>query len=286
MSDKPLEQGTMLEIRFEEGRGGHFLLREIGEAIVNISKTLVEVEMALHGESKNGTKGFALEAMQSSNPTLIITGANGEDKSDVFNSILEGTDAIAKKSTDDIAWLQSESALIDYRNLLNVTKSNGRKLTFSSNGRSVNADIKTWHNTETKLHERQSRLRIKSVLGEVKGKLELIDIHNGNKFAIWQEGKNQRIECHFEAESIEQVKTLLDKEVSVNGEIILDQKGEPRSFSQVRSIEEVEPPQAGNLLDLFGSVPDIMGGMTTEEYLRVVRYGEKDDDEGDWRDFR
>ena len=277
MSDKPLEQGTMLEIVFVEGRGGHFSLREIGEAIINISKTLVEVEMALHGESKNGTKGFTLEAMQSSNPTLVITGANGEDKSDVFNSVIEGTDAIAKKSTDDIPWLQSESALIDYRNLLNVTKSNGRRLTFSSNGRSVNADIKTWHNTETRLHERQSRTRIKSVLGEVKGKLELIDIHNGNKFAIWQEGKNQRIECHFEAESIEQVKTLLDKEVCVNGEIILDQQGEPRSIHKIRQIEEMVRQQQRDPNYFFGILPDIMGGMSTEEYLKVVRYGEDGD---------
>ena len=284
MSKKPSKQGAMLKIIFEESRGGHFSLREIGEAIVNISKMLVQVEMALHGESKNGTKGFALEAMQSSDSTLIITGANGEDKSDVFNSVIEGADAIAKKSTDNIAWLQSESALIDYRNLLNVTKSGRRRLRFSANGISVNADIKTWHNTETILHEQQSRPRIKSVLGEVKGRLELIDIHNDNKFAIWQEGKNQRIECHFDADAIEQVKTLLDKEVRVNGEIILDQQGEPKSFTQIRSIEEVEPLQDGNLLDLFGSVPDIMGGMTTEEYLRVVRYGEED--KGDWRDFR
>lgn len=277
MSDKPSEQGTMLKIIFEEGRGGHFSLREIGEAIVNISKMLVEVEMALHGESKNGTKGFALEAMQSSDSTLTITGANGEDKSDVFNSVIEGTDAIAKKSTDTIAWLQSESALIDYRNLLNVTKSGRRKLTFSSNGISVNADIKTWHNTETILHERQSRLRIKSVLGEVKGRLELIDIHNGNKFAIWQEGKNQRIECHFGAESIEQVKTLLDKEVRVNGEIILDQQGEPKSIHKIRQIEKMVRQQQRDPNYFFGILPDIMGGMSTEEYLKVVRYGEDGD---------
>ena len=277
MSDKPSEQGTMLKIVFEEGRGGHFSLCEIGEAIVNISKMLVEVEMALHGESKNGTKGFALEAMQSSDSTLTITGANGEDKSDVFNSVIEGTDAIAKKSTDNIAWLQSESALIDYRNLLNVTKSGRRKLTFSSNGRNVNADIKTWHNTETILHERQSRLRIKSVLGEVKGRLELIDIHNGNKFAIWQEGKNQRIECHFDAESIEQVKTLLDKEVRVNGEIILDQQGEPKSIHKIRQIEKMVRQQQRDPNYFFGILPDIMGGMSTEEYLKVVRYGEDGD---------
>lgn len=274
MSDKPSEQGTMLKIVFEESRGGHFSLREIGEAIVNISKMLVEVEMALHGESKNGTKGFALEAMQSSNSTLIITGANGEDKSDVFNSVIEGADAIAKKSTDDIAWLQSESALIDYRNLLNVTKSGRRKLTFSSNGRNVNADIKTWHNTETILHERQSRSYIKSVLGEVKGRLELIDIHNDNKFAIWQEGKNQRIECHFNADAIEQVKTLLDKEVRVNGEIILDQQGEPKSIHKIRQIEKMVRQQQRDPNYFFGILPDIMGGMSTEEYLKVVRYGE------------
>lgn len=277
MSDKPLEQGTMLKIVFEEGRGGHFSLCEIGEAIVNISKMLVEVEMALHGESKNGTKGFALEAMQSSDSTLTIIGANGEDKSDVFNSVIEGTDAIAKKSTDNIAWLQSESALIDYRNLLNVTKNSGRRLTFSSNGISVNADIKTWHNTETILHEQQSRLRIKSVLGEVKGRLELIDIHNGNKFAIWQEGKKQQIECHFDAESIEQVKTLLDKEVRVNGEIILDQQGEPKSIHKIRQIEKMVRQQQRDPNYFFGILPDIMGGMSTEEYLKVVRYGEDGD---------
>ncbi len=65
-------------------------------------------------------------------------------------------------------------------------------------------------------------------LGSVEGVLEVISIHRGNRFVIYQDGTNKAVSCFYsKLPLLDRIKGALGQRVVASGELFRNAKGEP-----------------------------------------------------------
>jgi hypothetical protein len=113
-------------------------------------------------------------------------------------------------------------------------------------------------------------------IGSVEGTLEVISIHRGNRFVIYQHGTNKAVSCFYaKLPLLEQIKGALGKRVIATGELFRNARGEPIKVkldhdSQLKIFGSDNYP-VYELLQLSGSDPDFTGELSTKEFLRKIR---------------
>ena len=111
-------------------------------------------------------------------------------------------------------------------------------------------------------------------VGSIEGRLEDISIHGKAKYVVYHDRTRRAINCTFPLSQLATVKDALGERVNVYGIIHWNPKGE-----QLR-VEEgdlrILGPQSElpTIEEIGGSDPDLLGGLSTAEYLREVRGGE------------
>ena len=92
-------------------------------------------------------------------------------------------------------------------------------------------------------------------LGSILGELDAINVHRARTATIWDRVSGTPVRWSFSQEETEKVKTLLERYVSVTGDIRYFANGTPRSITNVISFEETSVAEH-SLRAEFGSIPD------------------------------
>jgi hypothetical protein len=110
--------------------------------------------------------------------------------------------------------------------------------------------------------------------GSVEGKLSVISVRSAKKprFEVVTAIAKKAVSCKFDPDLLEDVKAALGRRVIVAGEITYNAKGEPHRLvtdGPIRTLRSsAELPSAR---ELVGAFPDLLGGLTTAEYLEHIR---------------
>ena len=109
-------------------------------------------------------------------------------------------------------------------------------------------------------------------IGSLQGTLEAINVHGSPTVTVWDRVSGSPVRCSIPNEHgwIDHVKDLLEKRVSVTGNIRYFVNGTPRSITSVIAIEDATPdphlPRAE-----FGSIPDERAARDPAKFLQSIR---------------
>ena len=118
----------------------------------------------------------------------------------------------------------------------------------------------------------QLLLKERISMGSIEGKLELISVHAGSrKFNIYQDVTGKAVRCDLPRDMERQVIDALGNRVIVSGIIHRNLEGNPVRVrvERLRNLRSGE--EAPTLDELMGSIPDLTGDQTTEEFIRTMR---------------
>jgi hypothetical protein len=109
------------------------------------------------------------------------------------------------------------------------------------------------------------------VIGSITGRLDSINVHGRHQASLWDELDQRRVTVTFAEADYEAVKAALRQRVELFGVIQEDADG--RAVRLRMQTLEIQPSddQLPTLGSLIGSMPDLTGGMTPEEYLERSR---------------
>jgi hypothetical protein len=110
-------------------------------------------------------------------------------------------------------------------------------------------------------------------IGSVEGVLSVISLKAKKpKFEVVTSIAKKAVSCRFDPKLLDDVKAALGRRVVVMGEITHNSKGEPHRIAMEGPIRilrsSTDLPKAR---DMVGAFPDMLGGMTTAEYLEHIR---------------
>lgn len=109
-----------------------------------------------------------------------------------------------------------------------------------------------------------------SLLGSLEGKLEAVNLHGKTPTTtIWERMSGRPVRVHLSQELKSKAKDLLEHRVLVSGRIKYFANGASRSIVDLKDIRDLDRPY--RLRAEFGSIPDITGDLTTEEFLEAMR---------------
>ena len=118
----------------------------------------------------------------------------------------------------------------------------------------------------------QLLLKERISVGSIEGKLELISVHEGSrKFNVYQDVTGKAVQCDLPRDMEKQVIDALGNRVIVSGTIHRNLEGLPVRvrMEKIRVLRSVE--EAPSLDELMGSIPDLTGHLTTEEFIGTMR---------------
>ena len=108
--------------------------------------------------------------------------------------------------------------------------------------------------------------------GFVTGRLERINIHNRHEFGLYPPLGAARVTCRFEEPLLPQVQAALGRNVRVAGRLSFRPE---RAFPEhvlVKSIEVLPADsELPTLAELRGSAPGCTGGLSSVEFVRMIR---------------
>lgn len=108
-------------------------------------------------------------------------------------------------------------------------------------------------------------------IGSVIGVLEVVSLHRGYRYSVYDEVTHRAVRCEFSEDELEKVKAALGQRVMVSGILHRNEKGQPLRVDQPRLSVL---PRRGDLPtteQLVGIDPDFTGTLTTDEYVRQLR---------------
>ena len=260
-----------MQISLRPPEGTSIPLAVFGNAVVRANSMLetFEIELGLTYPEP----GFELKSLHSSNPTITVTGKGHADKREVYASVI---DAMSSASTGNwSSWPQSSRTFecVDaIRDFVTVGTNVGADSIFVLNGRKEMGTESSIDNLTRWSSDLESETTATPALGVVSGQLGSISVRSRNVFAVWRSRDNLRFECEFNDELFEDARRLLRKIVAVYGLVDEGRTGQnPRKVTNITKIREVVPNEPGNTLEFYGSIPDLKGNLSDDEYWEIVR---------------
>jgi hypothetical protein len=108
-------------------------------------------------------------------------------------------------------------------------------------------------------------------IGSVIGRLEVVSLHEGYRFMVYDDVTKRAVRCTFPPEDLDEIKSALGARVRVAGIIHRNAKGQPLRVDQPRL---TVLPTEGDLPttdEYVGVDPDFTGDLSTDEYVRRLR---------------
>ena len=262
------EDSMIVSLRLREG--DRLPLSAFGEIVVKFNTLLETVEREL---SKDGLEsGFELSRLQSSHPTIWIAPVGNEPKAPVFEATI---DAITAASTDKWQdWpqnLTSSSCVDGFRAALRAALVDSAGVECRYRDRSVVATDAVAKVVERWSSERKLIDRSIPGWGRVEGRLDSINVHSRMVFSVWRASDGQRFECELDESQFDKARLLLRKHVGVEGLVTDSGLTSGSKITPVSSIDEIDDSSQADTVELFGSIPDLMGEMDADEYWGIVR---------------
>lgn len=108
-------------------------------------------------------------------------------------------------------------------------------------------------------------------VGSIVGSLDMITVHRGSEFRVWEEVEDRAVRCMFPDNMLEQVKDILGMRVMVYGELKANYKGQTTSV-QVQGFERyTDEKDLPAIEEVSGLVEDFTDGETLKDYLDDIR---------------
>lgn len=237
------------EAFFEAGKSLLALLREVGRSVSS--------EQAIAWNLADLQRGSALVA-------LCPPAEAAENASHTIARTLSGLRAVERTASRPEFF--SDEALGSVRKLVTHMENGSGGLEVFSTGVGLEAPSVLITDQIAanlkKLHRPGWR-----AIGSVRGTLEMMTIHGGSMFAVYDELSGERIECRCSPDLMEEAAPLFGKRVLVRGEIVRDSKGRRlASTSSLRPLSTEQSPRAEDLRGLLADNP-----IDLEEWGRYVR---------------
>ena len=235
------------------------------KSLEDIGRLLRDVDKAVYGP--NSQNQWMVRRLQSSAPTITVQPElNGRQATEAVGIGLRSV----SMGTDQPPQFFTEQALFDLQKM--------RRL---FGGRSRARSITVWMNGhQTATIERDISRKVDRILsagyhniGSLEGTLEAINVHGAITITIWDRVSRLPVRCSMPKDRpwIDHIKNLLERRVTVTGDIHYFVNGTPRSISSVTDIQDATPdvnwPKAE-----FGSIPDMrVREIGAAKWLEAVR---------------
>jgi hypothetical protein len=235
------------------------------KSIEDIRRLLRDVDYAMYRRKPRDE--WIVHSVKSSAPTITVT-PNRADQ-EAVNVIGEGLRNVTS-GTDQPPQHFTEKVLEDLKKMRRLFRGKAR-----AHSMSVLMDEERIAVIGEDIHEQVDRILSYGYynLGSLEGTLEAINVHGRAKVTIWDRVSRSPVSCSIpkDNEWIDHVKRLLQKRVTVKGNIRYFVNGVPRSISKIVEIEDATPdpnlPRAE-----FGSIPNrSVLEVGAAEWLKSIR---------------
>jgi len=127
------------------------------------------------------------------------------------------------------------------------------------------------------IREELGRGKTTTERASIDGVLDLISVRGGAlKFEITEHGTKRKITCVITEDALlKDAKKALGKRIVAEGVLQLKPDGTPKQLSQIKEIWI--RPVAVPIATLRGSIPNLTGGLSPEEYVRKIRGNNRGD---------
>ena len=159
-----------------------------------------------------------------------------------------------------------DAQLDKLRRLGSIFTHDVRQIQFEADGQSASVS--------GTIREHVDRVRSRGYVehGSIEGELGAVDVHGRqHTFTIWDDLRGQPVRCNFDAEHMAQVKELLKERVLVAGRINYFATGQARAIDAISELVPIRATGSPPANGFGGSIPDLLNGMTSEEYIDRLR---------------
>lgn len=189
--------------------------------------------------------------------------ATGRDVSqDVVNRYLDGLDLLERG--EQLPAYFSEDGLNAAKRLADITRGNERAVVVRTPQRSIQVSQQISVNVD--LMVKKSYVSD----GSIEGIMEMVTLHESTYFRVYDAIQGWGVPCHFQQDTIDDVRNALGRRVSVTGRLRSDRLGKPESM-QVTGIRVFAVESLPNAGDIRGIAKGMTGALKAEEYIQRVR---------------
>ena len=219
------------------------------KSLEDISRLLRDVDRAIYGARSQNQ--WLVRRLMSSAPTITVQpDLNGHEAAGAVGAGLGAVTAGTNQPPPHF----SEQVLMDIRKMSRLFGGRSRARSIA-----VFVDGQQTATIGRGISEQVDRILAAGYrnLGSLQGTLEVISVHGAASVTIWDRVSGSPVRCSIpkDAEWIDRVKGLLQKRVSVTGDIRYFVNGTPQSISNVTNIEDATPDPTLPRAE-FGSIPD------------------------------
>jgi hypothetical protein len=242
-------------------------------AFVSVVQNTLEI---LHGldiaisENPSGVLEWRIAEVSLNSPLTMTIFAEAEDETGVDRQVVsaysEGLEHLDKDG-ETVPTYFNDALLEKARKLVSVLNDGVAKIAF----------VSSW--TDPVEPSQRVAAHVDRLLppdheewGSIEGKLEVLSIHGGASFNIWNVISGARVTCRIPSEMLDEAHAAFGKRTAVQGKIRYDRRGKPVSISvhHIRILrEQSELPQSRDLEGI-----DITGGIDPVEHVRRLRDGD------------
>jgi hypothetical protein len=250
----------------------HVRLTDFIEQLNAIKETLNELDKKL-SKTSTTTVDYKIVDLSHSSPSSVVLEAIPLDPNN------NNTVQIIDRFFEGIEKINSGTAPEDFdSNMLERFGKIGK-----SYKRRINRVMFFRNSTSVQIGE-TFEAKIKQIVGEdklydgsVEGTLEMINLHRGvNKFNIYPIIGVQKITCHFPNKLLKDAISSVGRYINVTGKLIYKERDKFPYKIDVQSIEIYpEENELPNIFDLRGIAPDMIGNISSEEFVRRGRDGKQ-----------
>ena len=193
---------------------------------------------------------------------------NGHDPAQVASILIDGANCL--EHNRDIPPELKEATLKEVRSVAGALKSHNieHELLVTSDATGQTGRIS--HSMARQINRMLIKERVS--IGSVEGKLELVSVHKGDrKFNVYHSVTGKAVRCDLSLSLEKEVIVALGQQVVVSGKVHRNLNGDPVRVAVERLRVLSENRQIPTLDELMGSIPDLTGNLSTEEFIRMIR---------------
>jgi hypothetical protein len=253
-----------------KGAPENISLRSFSAALTNSLDILEDLDLAISHEPKGSLEWVVTRLSVGSLSVTIESRSKIKARNfgpDTAEAFVTGLDRVEKQGVSP-PYL-SEHGLKKARNLAGLVGQDGvAGIQVTDLGKTAEISRVAFENI------RQITQIRDSAIGSVEGTIETLSIHGRPRFLIYESRTRKAVSCQFSRDMwFEKIKDIMGKRVIVSGLLHYNMKGEPHrvELEQIRLMKDrTELP---GIKELGGSDPEFTGGLSTEEYIKLIRNG-------------
>ena len=219
------------------------------KSLEDIKRMLRHVDYAVHGRSNRRDQEWVVHSIRSSAPTITL--APRRDDRRMVGIVGEGL-RVLTEGTDQPPQYFTESVLENLQKMRRLFRGKG-----CARSMSVLVDDQPTAVIEEDIDKKAERVLSAGYrnLGSIQGELDAINVHRARTATVWDRVSGTPVRWSFSREETGDVKALLERLVSVTGDVRYFSNGTPRSISNVIAFEEIAVEEHAHTAG-FGSIPD------------------------------